>query len=155
MKKNIKEPDIIFLSWEPWHMRDSTAQRDPDDPPPNFDVSGIYLFAHFKKKPRREKIKNDKLHLDPNVIYIGKSKRVTNRLEGKRHEKITKDYIEIFNDKALEKLYYSLCHTGWTTWDYRDGDYGKALNAGLLFFERKLIWEFAKKYRTIPILNRQ
>ena len=44
----IKEPQISFASWKPWHSRNTTATHDPFDPPPDFDVSGIYLWAHFK-----------------------------------------------------------------------------------------------------------
>lgn len=88
----IKEPKISFASWKPWHSRNTTATHDPFDPPPDFDMSGIYLWAHFKNERQKKVDNNGQLHLNPNVIYIGQSKKVTRRLEGSRHEKI-KEYI--------------------------------------------------------------
>ncbi len=150
----IKEPKISFASWKPWHSRNTTATHDPFDPPPDFDVSGIYLWAHFKNERQKKVDNNGQLHLNPNVIYIGQSKKVTRRLEGSRHEKI-KEYKAQFEDDELKHLYFSLCYTEWTSWDFQKKDLASVRYACLLYLERKLIWEFAKTYSNVPRLNRQ
>ena len=151
----IKEPKIIFSTWKHWDMRDSTITKDPLFPiPQSFDISGIYLWAHFKNKRQKENNKKGQLHLNPRVIYIGKSKEITRRLEGNRHERV-RSYKRLFRDRSLKYLYYSICYTNWTTWDFNKKKFSKALNACLLYFERKLIWEFAQTYKTIPRLNKE
>jgi hypothetical protein len=151
----INEPKIDFPRWEHWNTRGSTKQKDLLDPPQDFDLAGIYLFAHFKHKSQRTNNWNGKLHLNPNVIYIGQSKKVTMRLEGRRHEKIKTEYKKRFDDDELAHLYFSLSYTDWTSSAFREKDVGSARYACLLYLERKLIWEFAKTYSKVPILNKQ
>ncbi len=151
----ISEPTITFTRWDPWCMRDSTSSDDPFDPPQDFDISGLYLLAHFRNKRQRENNKDSQLHLNPNVVYIGKSKRITRRLEDSRHEKVTHEYKRLFNDPMLRYLYYSIWYADWTTFDFAKGTLAKALNACLIYLERKLIWEYVKVYDTIPILNKE
>jgi hypothetical protein len=152
---SIKEPKISFGRWEPYYLRGATTSYDPFvGLPPEFDVSGIYLWAHFKNKRQKEANKDGNLHLNRNIVYIGKSRKITRRLEGSRHEKVN-EYRKQFNDPSLKCLYYSICYTDWTTWDFQKKNLGRALNACLLYIERKLIWEFAKTYSDIPILNRE
>jgi hypothetical protein len=154
----IKEPKTSFSQWKPWALRDSTTSDDPlFRIPKDFDVSGIYLFAHFKNKKQRENNKDGQLHLNPNVVYIGESKGITRRLESSRHEKIRNEdeYKKLLNDHSLRCLYFSNCYVGWTTWDFKERDLGRVRKAYLLYLERKLIWEFARTYSNVPILNRQ
>lgn len=150
----IKEPNISFVGWEPWYMRNTTASCDSFELPPDFDVSGIYLLAHFKNKKQKETNKGGQLHLNPHVIYIGQSRNITRRLEGSRHEKVEKEYKKQFKDNELKYLYFSICYTDWTSWDFRNKELGSARSACLLYLERKLIWKFAKTYLKVPILNR-
>jgi hypothetical protein len=151
----IKEPKISFARWEPWYMRGTTTSYDPFDPPPDFDVSGIYLLAHFKNKKQKEANKDGQLYLNPYIIYIGQSKKITRRLEGSRHEKVRNEYKKLFKDNDLKYLYFSLCYTDWTSWDFRNKELSSARYACLLYLERKLIWEFAKIYSKVPILNKK
>jgi hypothetical protein len=150
----MNEPTIAFGAWKPWHSRDTTTSGDPFDPPPDFDVSGIYLWAHFKNQRQRKADKNGQLHLNPNVVYIGHSKTITRRLEGRRHEKV-KEYEELFGDYELRHLYFSLCYAEWTSWDFQELPLSRARRAGLLYIERKLIWDFAKTYSKVPVLNKE
>jgi hypothetical protein len=151
----IKEPKTSFPRWKPAALRDSTTSDDPLFPIPKwFDVSGIYLLAHFKNKRERENNKDGQLHLNPNVVYIGESKEITRRLEGSRHEKI-REYKKVFNDHSLKCLYFSECHVGWTTWDFQERDSAMVRKAYLLYLESKLIWEFAKAYSKLPDLNKK
>ena len=146
---------ISFTKWIRWCLRDTTTPSDPFDPPKEFDVSGIYLLAHFRNEAQKADNKNGLLYLNPNVIYIGQSKKVTARLEGKRHEKVRIEYQKRFDDEEMTCLYFSLSYTDWTSWAFREKDIGPARYACLLYLERKLIWEFARTYSKIPLLNRQ
>lgn len=154
-KMMIEEPEISFARWEPWYMRGTTTSYISAGLPPDFDVSGIYLLAHFRNKRQKEANKDGQLHLNPHVIYIGQSRTITRRLEGSRHEKVKKEYKKQFKDNELKYLYISLCYTGWTSWDFLNKELGSARSACLLYLERKLIWEFAKTYSKVPILNRE
>lgn len=151
----IKEPKISFTEWRPWYLRDTTTPSDPFDPPREFDVSGIYLLAHFTDETQKAANKDGLLHLNPNVIYIGQSKKITTRLEGRRHEKIKTEYKKRFDDDELDYLYFSLSYTDWISTAFREKDLGSARYTCLLYLERKLIWEFAKIHSKIPLLNRQ
>ena len=151
----IKEPKISFAKWEHWNMRCTTTSNDPYDPPPYFDLSGIYVLAHFKNKMQKEANKDDKLYLNPHVIYIGQSKKITRRLEGSRHEKVRNEYKKHFKDDEFKYLYFSICYTDWTSWDFLNKELGSVLYSCLLYLERKMIWEFAKTYSRNPTLNKE
>jgi len=154
MKPKLSEPQTIFPDWQKWEFRGSTIQTNPfDDPPRNFDISGIYLLGHFTNKLQM-KTGASPVHLNPHVIYIGMSKQTTIRLEGRQHEKVKKLYREIFGDKGYKYLYFTIWSSGWSNWSLQNSDLGRVKMAFLRYYERKLLWEYALKYGRLPVLNK-
>ena len=129
----IKEPKISFAEWKHWSLRHTTTPSDPFDPPKGFDVSGIYLLAHFRDDVQKVDNKRGLFHLNPNVIYIGQSKKVTGRLEGKRHEKVRIQYRKQFEDENMDRLYFALSYTDWSSYAFCEKDVGAARYACLLY----------------------
>ncbi len=149
----IREPGIHFLDWRRWSIRGTTRQEDPfDDPPSDFDVPGVYLLAQFKANMQMKKNVDGFLHLNPHVLYIGLSTRVTHRLEGAKHEKIRSAIKDGTVD--LKNLYFSICHPEWHPVSPENKDMVRVRKTWLHWVERKLIWEYAKTFKRIPILNR-
>lgn len=148
----MKEPNIAFTNWKPWSTRSRLS--DCLDVPPDFDFGGLYLLAHFKDS---EDVAHNSMasHLLPEVIYIGMSKRLTGRTQN--HEKVARQYKSdaTFLDRKCERLYFAHCELGfgWHSWDLSHGNLARVKLAFVQYVERKLIWEYAKKFNRLPSLN--
>ena len=142
----IDEPKIVFHSWESWEKRPTTF--DPTYHVPRwFDMPGLYFLARFNPTDILPNAKEEAaLHLNPQVVYIGASTRVAHRLEGKRHATVNKKYVDMFHDSKFKELFLSICYLEWRNLSFR-GDKGQVKRAYLYHAERKLIWDFAKKYK--------
>jgi hypothetical protein len=151
-----EDPRVDFPGWRSWSSRESTTEFDPFlDVPKTFDLGGIYLLAHFKTTPKRDDSRTPYRHLDSDVVYIGMSSRITFRLEGGRHEKIRHKYKVLYNDKHCMCLYYSIYYSEWSTWQDWSSEMGKVKKAFLYYTERRLLWEYAKRFHSLPKLNSQ
>lgn len=140
----IKEPNIIFSKWRRWSHRHCLTEDF--DVPRDFGILGIYLFAS------PEPTDSIKRHILSNVIYIGMSTHITRRLD-KRHKAI-RQYQEIFNDPGEQQLYFCEWQSPWTNWDIKKESGAEQL-AFVRYIERKLIWEYAKKFHRLPIFNKR
>jgi len=138
--------DIYFSAWTPWHLRD---QIDPiDTTPTDFGLSGIYLLARFND-PQKAKKCFKRLHLNPDVIYIGVSRSTIHRL-GRYHKRVAR-YKSAFFDSSLSELYCSVWQSDVPNYDLTRGN--TVAEACLLHIERKLIWEYASAFNRLPALN--
>lgn len=146
----LKDPIIVFPRWKPWSQRPRLS--DCIDVPLNFDFGGLYLFAYFPNS-KHSALDSAASHLLPEVIYIGMSKRLTGRTQ--HHEKISHLYKTKFEDPQCKSLYFAHCDfgLGWLSHDLTHGNLASAKLAFVLYAERKLIWEYAKKFRQLPPLN--
>ena len=145
------EPAITFTGWQPWALRSDT--RREFDVPRDYDIPGIYLFAHFQSGPPEE---GKLIYASPAVIYIGVSKQTTIRMQGGNHRTAVKEYREKFDDAACKQLYFA-CGTLdvlWSNGSLGNTDDGKAKMAYLFYLERKIIWEHVKQTGKLPALNR-
>jgi hypothetical protein len=141
------EPEPSFSPWNAWRHRERTA--DDLDVPREYGVPGLYLLAtseicsvnHTHSSPR---------HLSQNVIYIGMSKQVTQRLE--RHHKAVGRYRIEMADNKCERLMYSQWMPYWRSNVISVANKVRDL-AYVRFLERKLIWEYVQAFGTLPRLN--
>lgn len=135
-------PKIVFSDWTRWADRTSLSR---------IDAPGVYVLAHFTKPPLG--------HADPTtheVIYIGET--CDNSLKGRWYK---------FNLSAFEGKFG---HSGGATYRAVFGGDGNNLFvaafpvAGLSdemrplfirYVERKLILDFAMKWKTAPKCNRK
>ena len=136
------EPKVYFSEWRKWIYRDRLS--DDFDVPDDFGILGIYLLAAplpSQDEPR---------HLAPEVIYIGLSSHVTRRLD-KSHE-VVQQYRKESGDNEAVNLFYSEWLSPWSNWD-QNTNIGKSQLAYIQYIERKLIWDYAKKYHELPKFN--
>ena len=136
------EPKVYFSKWRKWIYRDRVS--DNFDVPDNFGILGIYLLA--APLPSQNEI----LHLAPEVVYIGMSSHVTRRLD--KSHKAVQQYQKDSGDNEAANLYYSEWLSPWSNFD-ENTDIGKSRLAYIQYIERKLIWDFAKKYQRLPKSN--
>jgi len=146
----MNEPLVAFPQWTPWSKRPRLS--DCLDVPDDFDFGGLYLFARFF--PGAPAANLEASHLSPEVIYIGMSKRLTGRTQN--HEKIARSYKTQFDDQKCQSLYYAHCDLGpgWSSWDLSHREGASVKRAYLQYAERKLIWEYARKFNRLPLLNK-
>jgi hypothetical protein len=145
------EPTLTFSGWRAWALRGDT--RREFDVPQEYDLPGIYLFAHSKSGAPKE---GKAIYASPAVIYIGVSKQTTIRMQGGNHRTAVKAYREKFGDPTCKQLYFA-CGTLdalWSNWSLDNTDDGKAKMAYLLYLERKVIWEHVKQTGRLPRLNK-
>jgi hypothetical protein len=141
--KKLSDPEIQFSKWKNFKLRDRLSEER--DVPPDFGILGVYLLT--SPLPRNRKL----CHLSPEVIYIGMSNNITGRLDKSHHA--VRRYKAESGDKSLDNLYYSEWPSDWSNW-HQDTDIGKARLAFIKYTERRLIWEYAKKYHRLPRYNK-
>ena len=146
----LEEPIIAFQKWQPWSKRPRLS--DCVDVPPDFDLGGLYLFAHFSNT-KEPAMNMDASHLLPDVIYIGMSQHLTGRTQS--HKKISNLYKTKFEDPQCEFLYFTHCDFGygWHSRDLTHGSLARSKLAYVQYAERKLIWEYAREFNRLPSLN--
>lgn len=148
----LKEPNISFPRWKPWSSRPRLS--DCFDVPSGFDFAGLYLFAFFPSG-EHSSLDEPASHLQSEVIYIGMSKRLIGRTQS--HEKITRLYRGRFQDPQCKFLYFAHCEFGhgWFSGDLSHGEYAAVKMAFVQYAERKLIWEYAERFKRLPVLNKK
>ena len=138
----MKDLDIVFSRWKQWNER--TALEGIKYP-------GVYILARFKDRvprivrPRAERI-----------IYIGET--CDNTLRGRLRQ---------FNRSAFEN---KRGHSGGHTYRELFGDRGRILHVAIFpvskldgelrplfirYVERKLIWDYSKRWGAAPICNKK
>ncbi len=153
IENQLVEPDIIFRPWKHWRKRETTY--DPfHDVPRDMYEPGIYLLAQLNDATKLSNTDSANLYMNPQVVYLGASTMVTNRLEGKKHSAVYGKYAEKCDDPEFKKLFFSICHLNFKNLSAK-GNLRKVNNAYLYYIERKLIWDFAKEYKRLPLLNQQ
>lgn len=138
----MKEPELQFSKWRKWKYRDRLS--DEFEVPEYFGLLGIYLLATPLPSLQTPS------HLEPEVIYIGMSSHVTSRLD--KSHKVVCQYRKEYRDKNAENLFYSEWLSPWSNL-HHNTDIGKSQMAYIYYIERKLIWEYAKKYNKLPKFN--
>ena len=136
----MKMPSIIFSKWTQWNKRTNIN---------NVNSPGVYVLARFKRVPSGRANTNNK-----NIIYIGET---CNQTLAKRWYQFNNS---AFKDKAG--------HSGGLSYGKVYGDKGKNLYVAALsvpnlsdnlrhlfirYVERKLIYEYALKYKIQPKLT--
>jgi len=138
----MQAPEIIFSHWVPWADRTSLK---------GINYPGVYLLAHFDATPTARANPQAK-----EIIYIGET--CDNSLMGRWRQ---------FHRSAFEGKYG---HSGGATYRQVFGGQGDNLYVAafpveeldeeirsffIRYVERKLIWEFARKWGTAPKCNRK
>ena len=72
-------------------------------------------------------------------------------------EPFTRSYKNKFGDSQCELLYFTHCDfgLGWGSRDLTHRSLSRVKLAFIQYAERKLIWEYAKKFDRLPLLNRE
>ena len=137
-------PQFTFSQWERWRSRPRPSQVF--DVPAEFGIRGLYLLANSESAPIAEDYADEK-YLHPQVIYIGESSHVDQRLE--RTHNAVRRYREANGDANCDKLWFSVWRSQWTNWD-------RALaGASLALYERALLLAYVKRHEKYPALNRR
>jgi hypothetical protein len=140
--------DIVFSRWKPWRHRERAS--DDIDVPSDFGISGIYMLGIDASGELSGK---EASHIDPNVIYIGITKSDVRRIQGS-HQAV-KDYRHCYSDPECNNLLFSFADLGFTSYDFGDDNKkAKVRWALIMYFERKLIVEYALVNDTLPEFNK-
>lgn len=135
-------PKIEFTKWEHWKDRLSLIKGT--------NCPGVYLLAQFKTKPARKINPNSKA-----IIYIGETCASLKRrwrqfdraaFHGEHGHSGGLTYREIYGDNG-KRLYVSVFPVRYSNIKLR--------SLFIRYVERKLIWEFAKKWGCAPKCNRK
>ena len=138
----------MFDPWRRWRLRERLS--DELDVPREFGILGLYLLATSEVCVSNH-AHSDLLHINSNVIYIGMSKHVTQRLE--KHHGAVHRYRQETDDTTAEYLMYSQWMSPWTTYRVADPKSSRYF-AYVRYLERKLIWEYARDFDRLPRFNR-
>jgi len=138
----MREPIIKFSDWVEWKSRSSLD---------NINFHGVYLLAHFHEEPPKQLLTDNK-----KIIYVGETCNRTLRerwnqfnqsaFTGNKGHSGGRTYFKTFCGQN-KKLYVSA---------FLVNDFKNDLHPYFIrYVERKLIWEYSKKWCTSPICNRK
>ena len=120
-----------------------------DGVPEAFGVIGLYVLAASTETPNPLDF-SDEDAFPPEVIYIGTSTHVEQRLE--RHHGAVSRYRKNSSDAQCQKLWFSYWHSEWS----HDKGHQKPMPlalASVAFHERALLLAYVVQYGRYPILN--
>jgi hypothetical protein len=108
---------------------------------------GIYVWAHFTKRPPPES--RPFPNLPRQLIYVGEANDLTVRpLSGPHHR--LKHYVHQFGDRHYTRLYVSVCEAG----SFRRSDpKSHALRAFTKYVEALIGWKYTQKFGRRPHLD--
>jgi len=138
-------PEVYFSDWRKFQYRDRISEEM--DIPASYGLMGVYLLASPLPLPSDKSI----YHLAPEIIYIGMSSHVTNRLD-RSHNAVIK-YKNESGDANVDMLCYSEWLSPWSNMDINSNAH-KVRATFIHYIERKLIWEFANQHGLLPKYNR-
>lgn len=148
----IECPNLIFSEWRRWSSRPRPSQSL--DVPPEFGILGLYLLAGLDETNSSPSSNNADIYLQSEVVYIGMSTHVEQRLE-RTHSGVAQ-YRKHFNDSRCNNLWFSTWHSDVTNWSLRTREKESIIAyTTVALYERALLLEYAKKYGRLPILNKQ
>jgi|CXWL01.1.fsa_nt_gi hypothetical protein len=114
--------------------------------------TGLYLLAHFIKVPAGKANPMAK-----SVIYIGQTHGESFLARWRAFDRSARGkgrghsggcaYMDNFTTKRIGELHVAACELACRQ--------DRIQTARLLYLERKLIWEFARKHRSLPACNRE
>ncbi len=137
----LEEPELKFRPWVLWSNR-SDLVDPPDDCEDGSDYPGLYILGHFKSAPHPS---SPAIASGKQTVYIGQTKNIRNR-PIRCHNKRTL-YSEKYADWSLRHLYVAI-------WDIAQWfDVSEPQKAFLAYAEKKLIWEYARRWGCRPPLN--
>ena len=141
--EQLRSPDIEFTAWCPLDARNAF---------PGLDQSGVYVIAHFDGEPPDV--------TDPTckeVIYIGettgKTQSLRKRLKQFHNAALSgtakhsggRTYHKKFGDVVSKTYVAVFAHTNLNSTNLQ--------NALIKYAERKLVWDYASKWGSIPTCN--
>ncbi|MDW1848885.1 hypothetical protein R7E49_24195, partial [Vibrio sp. Vb2110] len=135
---------LYFGDWKPWSSLSNSWKHQ--DIPQQFGIYGVYLLATFDSEEKVKPFSPENMPSD--IIYIGMSSHIDRRLSSSH--KAIKRYRKISGDRALEKLWVIKADSKWN--NSRDKIEGQAYVA---YWERLLLLNYVRAYKTFPLLNSQ
>jgi hypothetical protein len=142
-------PDLPFGLWRAWRDRDRPSV-ELDGVPSDFGCLGLYLLATSEVDDDTAAVQGKRLH--PAVVYIGMSTHVDRRLE--RDHNGVRAYRKEEVGRACQRLRYSAWRSAWTMYAGRGTPASAVEMAALAFYERALLYDFARVHGRLPRLNR-
>ncbi len=147
---NLEVPPLLFTEWHRWIARSRPSQNL--DVPPEFGILGLYLLARSDAEAFPAELGTDERHLHSQVVYIGMSTHVEQRLE-RTHAGVRR-YREHFEDSRCKNLWFSVWHSDISNW-HLEKPAGVVARATIALYERALLLAYAKKHGRLPLLNKR
>jgi hypothetical protein len=145
MPEFITVSPLKFGAWRPWKDRDRPSQEL--DVPQDFGLLGLYVLFASETAPSEPL---DIGVLPAEVVYIGMSSRVDQRLE--KFHRAVKTYKAKFSDPTCHRLWHATWHHGTSNWE-RDECKAVIAATEVAFYERALIAMYAAQHGRLPAIN--
>lgn len=142
-------PIFAFSKWWRWRSRSRTSQDL--DVPANFGLLGLYLLAMSESDLSSQASKGES-HLQEQVIYIGMSTHVDQRLE--RTHLGVRRYRKVYGDNQCLKLSFSTWHSEATNSNLQRPA-GVVACSEVALYERVLLLAYARQHGRLPVLNKR
>ena len=138
-----------FEKWISWGHRPKLRDGDIQGVPRRFGLFGLYLLAHAEDGTSLEGAAGSDRHLLSNVVYIGMSTHIDQRLSA--HSAVRR-YRQRYDDRQCSRLWLSVWHSGTTS--FADTSSRSIAHTELALLERLLLWQYAHTFKRLPALNR-